>query len=163
MIKAIMAVDDYGGISKNGKMPWPKNTDDLKWFKKNTLNNVVLMGRLTWEDPFMPTPLKDRINILATNKDKLNYPGADKYIAGDIINFIKNQLTNIYKGKDIYIIGGSEIIKQTYELIEEFYLTRIYGNFHCDKKIDLNRIESEMKLYKKIIVNNSCHIEIWKK
>ena len=26
MIKAIMAVDDFGGISKNGSMPWPKNT-----------------------------------------------------------------------------------------------------------------------------------------
>ena len=34
MFKAIMAVDDKGGISKDGSMPWPKNSSDLKWFKK---------------------------------------------------------------------------------------------------------------------------------
>ena len=59
MIKAIMAVDDKGGVSKNGSMPWPKNTADLKWFKNHTINNVVIMGKLTWIDPFMLTPLKN--------------------------------------------------------------------------------------------------------
>ena len=58
MIKGIMAVDEKGGISKGKSMPWPKNTEDLKWFKKNTLNQVVVMGSGTWADPFMPTPLK---------------------------------------------------------------------------------------------------------
>ena len=33
MIKAIMAVDEKGGISKGQSMPWPKNSIDLKWFK----------------------------------------------------------------------------------------------------------------------------------
>ena len=43
MIKAIMAVDEKGGISKGQSMPWPKNSIDLKWFKENTINNVVVM------------------------------------------------------------------------------------------------------------------------
>ena len=47
MIKAIMAVDEKGGISKGQSMPWPKNSIDLKWFKENTLNNVVVMGSKT--------------------------------------------------------------------------------------------------------------------
>ena len=46
MIRAIMAADDLGGISKNGSMPWPKNSSDLQWFKKNTMNTIVVMGRL---------------------------------------------------------------------------------------------------------------------
>ena len=37
MIKAIMAVDDNGGVSRDGSMPWPKNHKDLKWFKNHTL------------------------------------------------------------------------------------------------------------------------------
>ena len=42
-----MAVDEEGGISKNGSMPWPKNTNDLKWFKKNTLHNTkILIAKL---------------------------------------------------------------------------------------------------------------------
>ena len=43
--------------------------------------------------------------------------------------------------KDIYIIGGPKILDQLFELIEEFYLTRIYGNFECDKSIDLEKIK----------------------
>ena len=42
MIKAIMAVDEKGGISKGKSMPWPKNSIDLKWFKENTINNLKL-------------------------------------------------------------------------------------------------------------------------
>ena len=37
MIKAIMAIDEKGGISKGQSMPWPKNSIDLKWFKENTI------------------------------------------------------------------------------------------------------------------------------
>ena len=81
MIKGIMAVDDKGGISKGQSMPWPKNSIDLKWFKENTLNNLVVMGRKTWEDPFMPTPLKSRINILITKNDHSLFPGADFYFS----------------------------------------------------------------------------------
>ena len=162
MIKAIMAVDDLGGISKNGSMPWPKNSSDLKWFKEKTLNNIVVMGRLTWEDPFMPTPLKDRMNVLITHNDKKNYPDADAYISGDIYNNIKN-LSLMHNEYDLFIIGGSNILDKLFDLIEEFYLTRIYGNFKCDKHIDLDRIKKTMKMVKKIDNDKTCHFEIWRR
>ena len=162
MIKAIMAVDEKGGISRGGSMPWPKNSTDLKWFKENTLNNIVIMGRKTWDDPFMPTPLKSRINILITNNDPQLYSGADYYFSGNINDKIINIQTQ-YENKDIFIIGGSEIIKYTFDLIEEFYLTRIYGNYECEKFINILSIENNMKMVKKINGDSSCHFEIWKK
>ena len=157
-----MASDDKGGISKDGTMPWPKNSSDLRWFKKNTINQVVVMGSKTWEDPFMPVPLKDRENILITNKDHSYYPGANNYISGDISQKLI-ELEKKYLNKDIFVIGGSEIIKQTFNIFKEFYLTRIYGNFYCDKFIDINKIELNMNLVKKIECDESCHFEIWKK
>ena len=162
MIKAIMAVDEKGGISRGQSMPWPKNSIDLKWFKENTFNNIVVMGRKTWEDPFMPTPLKSRINVLITNKDKMLIEGANYYLRGNINNQIKDiQLQ--YIDKDIFIIGGSEIINLTFKLIEQFYLTRIYGIYNCEKFIDLALIENNMKMIKKIDGDSSCHFEIWEK
>ena len=157
-----MAVDDNGGISKGLSMPWPKNSKDLQWFKKNTLNQVIVMGSKTWEDPFMSTPLKDRENILITTKDNSFYPGANAYIKGNIVDEILN-LEKQYLNKDIYIIGGPEIIKQTFDLFKEFYLTRIYGNFKCDKFIDINKISNTMRLIEKIDCDATCHFEIWKK
>ena len=162
MIKAIMAVDEKGGISKGQSMPWPKNSIDLKWFKENTINNIVVMGRKTWEDPFMPTPLKSRTNVLVSNKAPSLFPGADLYISGDI----KKQIHNIQRNnldKDLFIIGGSELINILIDSIEEFYLTRIYGNYDCEKYIDINLIEKKMINVKKIDGDNSCHFEIWKK
>ena len=162
MIKAIMAVDDNGGISKGLSMPWPKNSKDLQWFKKNTLNQVIVMGSKTWEDPFMSAPLKDRANILITTKDNSFYPGANVYIKGNIVDAILN-LEKKYSNKDIYIIGGPKIIKQTFDLFKEFYLTRIYGNFECDKFIDIKKISNTMTLIEKIDCDETCHFEIWRK
>ena len=162
MIKAIMAVDEAGGISRGQSMPWPKNSTDLKWFKDSTLDNIVVMGRKTWEDPFMPTPLKSRINVLITNKDQSLFPGAHYYLSGNIKNKII-EMENNHEKKDIFIIGGSEIINLTIDLIEEFYLTRIYGNYNCEKFIDISFIENKMNMIKKIDGDNSCHFEIWKK
>ena len=162
MIKAIMAVDEKGGISKGQSMPWPKNSIDLKWFKENTINNVVVMGRKTWEDPFMPTPLKSRINVLITSKDKELIEGADYYLSGNINDQIQN-LQLEYIEKDIFIIGGSEIINLTFKSIEQFYITRIYGNYNCEKFIDVSLIEKNMKMIKKIDGDSSCHFEIWEK
>ncbi len=162
MVKAIMAVDEKGGISRGQSMPWPKNSTDLKWFKEKTLNNVVIMGRKTWQDPFMPTPLKSRINVLVTNKETGIFSGVDHFISGDIKVQVK-KIEEKYKNKDIFIIGGSQIINNTINIIEEFYLTRIYGNYNCEKFIDISLIEKKMKMFKKINGDKSCHFEIWKK
>ena len=162
MIKGIMAVDDKGGISRGKSMPWPKNSIDLHWFKKNTLNSVVVMGRKTWEDPFMPTPLKSRVNVLITKNDSNFFPGADNYINKDVNKQIY-ELQKIHMDKHIFIIGGSEIIKLTIDIIQEFYLTRIYGNYNCEKFLDISMITNNMKLTKKIEGNKSCHFEIWKR
>ena len=162
MIKAIMAVDEKGGISKGQSMPWPKNSIDLKWFKENTIHNVVVMGRKTWEDPFMPTPLKSRINVLITNKDKKLIEGENYYLSGKIDNQIQDIQSN-YMDRDIFIIGGSEIINLTFKLIEQFYLTRIYGNYNCEKFIDVSLIENNMKIIKKINGDSTCHFEIWER
>ena len=162
MIKGIMAIDEKGGISRGLSMPWPKNTIDLKWFKENTINNIVIMGRKTWEDPFMPTPLKNRLNVLITKRKKSLYPGADFYLSDNILDRIR-EIEIEYKNKDIFIIGGNEIINLTIDLIQEFYLTRIYGNYNCEKFINISLIENKMKMIKKINGDKSCHFEIWKK
>lgn len=162
MIKAILAIDERGGVSKNGSMPWPRNAKDMSWFKSNTKDHIVIMGRNTWVDPNMRAPLPKRINVLATNKEPGKYKEADFCIKGDLIEAVKN--FNIeYPNKIKWIIGGPKIVNQLFNLIEEFYITRIYGNFSCDTHLDINRIESEMKIIKNIKGDSTCHFEIWSK
>ena len=149
-----------GGVSKDGTIPWPKNTKDLGWFKKNTTNNVVVMGSKTWTDPLMPWPLPNRINVLATTKEQ-EHPGADRYVCGDL-DVELNKLKEEHPNKIIWVIGGPNIIEQTMDSIEEFYLSRIPGEYSCDGFLSLKTIES---LFEKTWSekHESVEFQIWKK
>ena len=120
------------------------------------------MGRSTWIDPKIPTPLPERVNVLVTSKSPSFFPGAHNYISGDL-NTNVTKIISKYEKLEKWVIGGPNIVDQLFELIDTFYLTRIYGNFSCDKKLDLQKIYQNMKLDKKIESNDTCHFEIWKK
>jgi dihydrofolate reductase len=144
MIKAILACDNKGGVSKDGTLPWPHNSTDLKWFKDNTAGHVVIMGSTTWEDPHMPRPLPKRINVLATSRPA-EFPGADKYISGDLNKSVK-RIEEEYPSLITWVIGGPNIIEQTLGVIDEFYISRIPGDFDCDTHLPLKKIESLFKV-----------------
>lgn len=160
MIRAILACDDDGGVGKNGTIPWPKNSKDLAWFKKNTTNGTVIMGSKTWQDPLMPWPLPNRKNVLATSHKK-DFPGADKYIEGNLCLEIK-KLSDKNKGRDTWIIGGPNIIDQTLKIVEEVYLSRISGTYDCDSFLSLGTIET---LFEKTWTekHETVEFQVWKK
>jgi dihydrofolate reductase len=161
LIKAILACDDEGGVSKDGTLPWPNNPTDLKWFKDNTAGHVVVMGSTTWEDPHMPRPLPKRTNVLVTTR-KEDYPGADGYISGDLVKEIK-ELEDTCPGLIIWIIGGPKIIEQTLGIIEEFYLSRIPGEYDCDTFLPLMKINSLFELDHLEGDPEEVIFQIWKK
>ena len=144
MIKAILACDDYGGVSKNGTLPWPHNSTDLKWFKENTAGHVVVMGSTTWADKGMPRPLPNRTYVLVTSQ----FPppeGADIYTNGDLniqLKVLEEQYPNII----IWVIGGPNIIEQCLGVIDEFYLSRIPGAYACDTFLPMKKIETLFKV-----------------
>jgi len=140
MIKAILACDDTGGVSKDGTLPWPNNSRDLKWFKDNTAGHVVVMGSTTWDDPHMPRPLPNRVNVLVTSR-KDDYPGADTYIGGNLVSGLKLLEIN-HPGLITWVIGGPNIIEQTLGAIDEFYISRIPGDYDCDTHLPLKKIET---------------------
>jgi len=144
MIKAILACDDTGGVSKNGTLPWPHNTTDLQWFKNNTAGHVVVMGSTTWEDPHMPRPLPKRTNVLVTSRP-YDYNGADGYIKGDLCAELK-ELEATCPGLIIWVIGGPNIIEQSLGVIDEFYLSRIPGEYDCDTHLPIRKIDTLFKV-----------------
>jgi dihydrofolate reductase len=161
MIKAILACDDYGGVSKNGTLPWPNNSTDLQWFKNNTAGHVVVMGSTTWDDPHMPRPLPKRTNVLVTSREA-DYPGANHYINGDLTTQLK-ELEARVPGIIVWVIGGPNIIEQSLGVIEEFYISRIPGAYACDTFLPLRKIESLFERRYVDDTNKDVTIEIWKK
>ena len=161
MIKAILACDDYGGVSKNGTLPWPNNSTDLQWFKNNTAGHVVVMGSTTWDDPHMPRPLPKRTNVLVTSREA-DYPDANHYINGDLTTQLK-ELEARVPGIIVWVIGGPNIIEQSLGVIEEFYISRIPGAYACDTFLPLRKIESLFERRYVDDTNKDVTFEIWNK
>ena len=135
MINAIFAADSQGGIGKNGSLPWPKNSEDLRWFKQNTVGHIVVMGGNTWRDPLMPKPLPGRINVVITSQT-VDTEGVIVYNK-DYKECLR-ELQSQHPDKDIYIIGGASLFNDTRDLIERVVLTRFTESYDCDVVMDLD-------------------------
>ena len=141
MIKAILACDEQGGIGLNGTMPWPHNKQDMQWFKDQTTGHIVVMGSKTWESPGMPKPLPRRYNVIVTSRQD-EYPGANEYISGDDISSSLQKLAQEKQGLITWIIGGANLINHCWNIIDEFYITRIPGSYNCDTTIDISQLDN---------------------
>jgi len=142
MINAILAVDDKGGIGKDGMLPWPKNQEDLAYFKRMTEGKTVIMGSATWQSKGMPKPLPNRRNVVVTLSPE-KHPGADDYIPRPGMPLAEsiNSLKDWRNVEPLFIIGGARLITEVLLMIDRFYLTRIPGDYDCDTFLPLNRIE----------------------
>jgi len=122
MFNIIVATDKNGVIAKDGKIPWYCK-DDFKHFKETTLNSPIIMGRKTFES--LHGILPKRTHIVVTSQEGYEAP------SGVIVC---HSLPHAYQlafdrsgGKEIFIIGGSEIYEQALKgnVIKRIYLSTI--------------------------------------
>jgi dihydrofolate reductase len=64
--RIIAAVSPEGVIGRGGTIPWHYSAD-FKRFKRLTLDDTVIMGRLTWES-LPKKPLAGRRNVVITSQ-----------------------------------------------------------------------------------------------
>lgn len=143
MIGAVFAVDDTGGMGKGGTIPWPFNKQDMMWFKGITQNQVVVMGRKSWDSPDMIKPLPNRQNIVFTN-NFFEQDGIEQ-VRGDVCEALL-AIAERYPTKDILVIGGADLLVKAKPVIQVAYVTRIAGNFECDTRIDIDEFLKGFKL-----------------
>lgn len=121
LVSLIVARTSNGLIGVDNGLPW-KCQEDLAIFKRKTKGKIVVMGRKTYES--IGKPLPDRVSVIMSNTMK-EYPS-------DII--VTNNIEEIFKlaedlGKDIFIIGGSEIFNLFEEHIDYYHITEIKGDY----------------------------------
>ena len=134
MIRAILAHDAYWGIGKDGGLPWPKNVDDLNWFKETTLGGTVVMGRNTWES-LPKKPLPGRKNAIVSNTMKMQ--NDVEVIRSDIY---KSRLATMNYTDDVWIIGGSKLLEDSLDIIDELWLNDVGGVYDCDTFLPKQKI-----------------------
>jgi len=143
-MEAIYAVDIKNGLSKLGIIPW-YSKKDLNFFMNITKNNVVIMGRKTYFS-LPKRPLKDRLNIVLTNKpldfafdetkDLLNIIFTNNDRIHDSILNNRENFTKTYSflssNFKIFFIGGKNIYEKFIPLCERVWFTQIKKDYSCD-------------------------------
>lgn len=143
MIRAILAHDSKYGIGKDGDLPWPKISEDLKWFKESTSGSTVVMGRNTWNSlPFKPLP--NRHNVVVSRNTNLK---------SDIIEVLrpdiyKSRMNVMSQHEDVWIIGGAQLLESSLDIIDELWLNNVGGEYDCDVFLPYRKIESIFKVDK---------------
>lgn len=135
-IVAIWAQDKSGIISRNDQLPWhlPK---DFKHFKETTLNQVILMGRVTFEG-MNKHLLPNRETLILTTQSDYQVDGAT------VVTSVEEVLT-WYKAQDknLYVVGGSQIYKLFEPYVDKLIITQVQaeveGDTYFPKDFDLSK------------------------
>ncbi len=127
MMKAIVAVDEYYGIGKDGNLLF-RISDDLKRFKKLTEGRAVIMGRRTLESLPGGKPLPDRINFVLTQNKEYNQLGIIPIHSLDEMQEIFQTL----RSDNIFVIGGASVYAQLLEYCDTVYMTKVYKHEIAD-------------------------------
>lgn len=124
MIKSlVVAASTNNAIGKDNKLLWHL-PNDLRFFKNKTWAMPVLMGRKSFES-LDNKPLNGRVNIVLTSGKFFKKEGIV------IVNKISDAefFAAEHNYKELMILGGGHVYKQTIDNADNIYITRVHHVF----------------------------------
>ena len=113
-------------IGKNGDLPWHL-PEDLAHFKRTTLGQAVVMGRVTWESiPNKFRPLPGRRNVVVSRQG--DYPAQD----ATVVTSLSAALGLFPAEEVVWLIGGAQLYAQGLPLASQVVVTEIDADFEGD-------------------------------
>lgn len=149
IISCIVATAKNNVIGKDNDIPWYL-PNDLKYFKKKTINHHILMGRNCYNS--IGKPLPKRTNVIITR---------DPYFISSnciVCHSIEDGIAEAHRNgeEELFIIGGGMIYEQTQNIWDRLYLTEVdlevegdvfFPEIHMDewKLIQSENVEADEK------------------
>lgn len=121
-LSIITAIDKNRVIGLRNRLPWSLPADLLR-FKRLTWGKPIIMGRNTYDS--IGRPLPGRKNIILS-RNHSDYAGC--FVYGDLQEALEHHKDE----KEIFIIGGENLYRQTVPLANRLYLTIIHHQFEGD-------------------------------
>lgn len=142
ILSHIVAAAKNDVIGVDNTLPWDI-PEDMKFFRDKTKGKAIIMGRKTFES--VGHPLPNRLSVIITRQKDYKVDAPNVVVQPDLksaIEYCRGQ-TSKY-GEEIFIIGGGEIFKDSMEMVDIIYLTRIHQDFPGDvkyPKVDAKKFE----------------------
>lgn len=118
LVSLIAAVSDNGVIGVAGGLPW-RLPDDLRRFKRLTVDHTVIMGRKTFDE--VRQPLANRRNVVITRNRAFRAPGVT------VVPSLDEALALGATEDEVFVIGGGEIYRQALPRADRLYLTMVHA------------------------------------
>jgi len=113
-------------IGKNGDLPWHL-PEDLAHFKRTTLGQAVVMGRITWESiPEKFRPLPGRRNVVVSRQTDYAAAGAT------VVSSLQDALAMFPADEVVWLIGGAQLYAQALPQASQLVVTEIDADFEGD-------------------------------
>lgn len=122
IISLVVAVASNQVIGKNNQLPWHLPAD-LKHFKQITTGHAVFMGRKTYDS--IGKPLPNRRNIIISRSVK-------EIVGCEVAASLEVALQICKEEDEVFIIGGSEIFRESLPIANRIDLTRIHQDVDGD-------------------------------
>ena len=120
IVSAIVAMGKNREIGKDNSLLW-RLSDDLKLFKKITLEHIIIMGRKTYESIGKPLPGRTTFVLSSTLS-----PG-DLGEKVEIYNDLDTALSTARSRQEdeVIICGGEQIYKLSLPILDKLYLSEV--------------------------------------
>lgn len=118
MISLMVAISKNKAIGLDNKLLWHLS-DDLKNFKRVTLNHCIIMGRKTFES--IGKALPKRTNIIITRNHDYKQEGCV------VVHSLQEAITyaKSIRETEAIVTGGAEIYKEALSIINRAYITEV--------------------------------------
>lgn len=126
-VTLIVAMDEGNLIGADGGMPWHLPAD-LQWFKRQTLNKPIVMGRRTYES--IGRALPRRRNLVLTRNPDFAAPGCERVDSLD-------RAIAVARGEEageLMVIGGAQVYALALPQATRLLVTRIRARFAGDTR-----------------------------
>lgn len=118
-LSIIVAMDKNGIIGNGNVLPWERIPEDLKNFRRLTLDHTVVMGRKTFES--IGHPLDKRKNIVIS-RDKDFHPEGCM-----VARSLDEALQYAQSESEVFVIGGRQVYELALPIADRLYITEIYA------------------------------------
>lgn len=142
MLQLVFATDKYAGFGLGDGFPWDHIPEDLKQFKQNTQDTILVMGAKTFAT--LPCKLPGRKHVVFADLDRIspcakNGDDADMFLPADQMEEYFEKWSK--SGKTYSVIGGAQILYRAFAYADKVIHTVILpDNKHANtiKKADVH-------------------------
>lgn len=122
-VSVIAAMAENRVIGRGGGLPW-RLPDEMREFKRKTVDHTVIMGRRTWEE--LGRPLANRRNVVLSRNPSFQPSGAT------VVPSLDEALALGATEREVFVIGGAELYRQALPIAHRLHLTTVHAEVEGD-------------------------------